>query len=208
MKACRLAFFGVLLLTQSCFSSPTSNSKLLINDHEFNEENQFYRVTLKNFIERLMPFCERYIDLLEKTVEDLKINKKAIEYEHVKKQLDLVSKHSEHIKSSNYSEAFKGFLNFERSISGHGKNVDDVFLKHDGEDLVEEFCQSLLKYFNDFLNSFIAYANGLKEEEKAANNNFLEWFKSFRDEEDCGDKFEKFKKFFKFFNPQLFAVEN
>uniref|UniRef100_D3TN75 Hypothetical conserved protein n=1 Tax=Glossina morsitans morsitans TaxID=37546 RepID=D3TN75_GLOMM len=199
MSYVTLTFFGMLLVLQSCFAS----------HHEYNTDNKFYKATTKALVKVAIPLSERYSEVLEKVVEDLKAHEEAPKYEHQIEHLEKLIKGFKHIKADSDEEILQNIIGLKNDGAGaqepsnESSNphlVRDLFEKDGGKELAEEIRKDFVEFFDGFDDAFEEYAKELSEEEKAEHEDFLKWFKEFKEADAFEKKLDKFFEFFKFFH--------
>uniref|UniRef100_A0A1B0GGH2 Uncharacterized protein n=1 Tax=Glossina morsitans morsitans TaxID=37546 RepID=A0A1B0GGH2_GLOMM len=213
MSYITLSFLGMLLVLQLCFAIPKPDADSPASHHEFNTDNKLYKATLEQFVKVAIPLGEQYGDVLEKVLEDLKAHEEAANYETQIEHLQELIKGAKHLKGDSDDETLRNILKLESDLAGAqaaSKKASDPHLVHDlfekdgGKEYLEKFRKSMGEFFDGFDDAFEEYAKDLSEEEKADHEDFLKWFKEFKEADDFPYQFEKFVGFFKFFNPELF----
>ncbi|KAI9585171.1 uncharacterized protein LOC119633825 [Glossina fuscipes] len=199
MSYVTLTFLGMLLVLQSCFAS----------HHEYNTDNKLYKETAKALVEIAIPLSERYCEVLEKVVEDLKAHEEAPKYEHQIEHLEKLIEGFKHIKADTDEEILQNIIALKddgagaQEPSNESSNphlVRDLFEKDGGKELAEEIRKDFVEFFDGFDDAFEKYAKEMSEEEKAEHEDFLKCFKEFKESDNFEKKLEKFFDFFKFFH--------
>ncbi|KAL9927168.1 uncharacterized protein LOC119633924 [Glossina fuscipes] len=208
-----LTFLAQLLVLQPCFAIPKPDAESPASHHEFNTDNKLYKATLEAFVKTAIPLGEQYGNVLEKVLEDLKAHEEAANYETQIEHLEELVKGAKHLKGDSDDETLRNILKLESDVAGAQEAskkspnphlVHDLFEKDGGKEHIEKFHKSVVEFFADFDDSFEEYAKDLSEGEKADHEDFLKWFKEFKEADGFANQFEKFLRFFTFFNPELF----
>ncbi|KAL9925383.1 uncharacterized protein ACN2A1_012747 [Glossina fuscipes fuscipes] len=211
MSYVTLTFVGVLLVLQLCFAIPKPDADSSASHHEFNTDNKLYKATLEAFVKIAIPLGEQYGDVLEKVLEDLKAHEEAANYETQIEHLEELVKGAKHLKGDSDDETLHNILKLESDVAGAQEKskksskphlVHDLFEKDGGKDFLEVFRKDFVEFFDGFDDAFEEYAKDLSEEEKADHEDFLKWFKEFKEADGFDKQFEKFVGFFKFFNSE------
>ncbi|KAL9925386.1 uncharacterized protein ACN2A1_012762 [Glossina fuscipes fuscipes] len=209
MNYLTLTLLGMLLVLQSCFAIPTADAESAAAHHEFNTDHKLYKSVIKTLIEIAIPLSGRYSDVLEKVVEDLKAHEEAPKYAHQIEHLENLIKGIKHIKADSDEEILQNILDLKDEMSGaqepsnESSNphlVHDLFEKDGGKELVEEIHKDFVEFFDGFDDAVEKYAEDMSEKEKRDHNDFLKWFKEFKEADCFGKRLDKFFEFFMFFH--------
>uniref|UniRef100_A0A1B0AD86 Uncharacterized protein n=1 Tax=Glossina pallidipes TaxID=7398 RepID=A0A1B0AD86_GLOPL len=211
MSSVTLSFVGMLLVLPLCFAIPKPDADSPASHHEFNTDNKLYKATLEQFVKVAIPLGEQYGHLLEKVLEDLKAHEEAANYETQIEHLEKLVKACKHLKGDSDDETLHNILKLESDVAGAQEEskkspnhhlVRDLFDKDGAKTFLDEFHKDFTEFFDGFDDAFEEYAKDLSEEEKADHEDFLKWFKEFKEADGFDKKFEKFIGFFKFFHSE------
>uniref|UniRef100_A0A1B0FPH6 Uncharacterized protein n=1 Tax=Glossina morsitans morsitans TaxID=37546 RepID=A0A1B0FPH6_GLOMM len=206
-----LTFFGILLVIQSHFVTPKPSP---VDDNKFDTNNKLYKGTLAAFINFATQWGQRYSQVLEKVIEDLKAEGKDHENVDEIEQLQEIAELSKHLKGDSDEETLHNIMDFDEEetdtdeILEQYADMDHVLalVYKDGKDVVKKFYRNLVKFVHSFSKALEEYTKDMSEEEKAEHQHFFEWFKNFEELKQKNDvvaQSHMFLDFFKFFNPNI-----
>uniref|UniRef100_A0A1A9ZFF3 Uncharacterized protein n=1 Tax=Glossina pallidipes TaxID=7398 RepID=A0A1A9ZFF3_GLOPL len=206
-----LAFFGILLVVQSHFVTPERSP---VDDHKFDTNNKLYKGTLAAFVKFATQWGQRYGQVIEKVIEDLKAEGKGHENVDEIEQLQEIVELSKHLKGDSDDETLHNIMDFDEEEI----NTDEILEQYadmdhilalvykDGKDVVKEFYRNLVKFVHGFSKALEKYTKDMSEEERAEHKQFFEWFNKFEELKQKNDVIAQshmFLDFFKLFKPNI-----
>lgn len=186
------------------------------SQHEFNENNEFYKKSVNDFVKLNQPIAESFANIWDKVVDDLQ-------------DLTQVDPYSATINSLAYSEMSKKLRNYQKNedkanletaldicglfvtyidVDKVGENADDVYFKLFAKNGIKElnasFKARFKEYFDKFTKDFQQYLQTFNENERRDHKKVFDWFEEFQKEDDVIEKIRKFVDYFQFFKKLIY----
>uniref|UniRef100_A0A1A9X5S9 Uncharacterized protein n=1 Tax=Glossina brevipalpis TaxID=37001 RepID=A0A1A9X5S9_9MUSC len=199
-------FLIATLIAQTILATP-------VLDKELNENNEFYKNTLKEYLERSYNFAERFADMCEKVLTDLKQHDEASEFQSQKAELEDVLHYVAAMKENENEKTLKNMLKLHEILLSAGKEfkethqakktvIHQLFEKYNGIAIVHDFRKDFVEYLKDFESHFLEYEQSLTDKQLENQEKLIQWFKEFKEEQSFAKKFTTFVTFFKFFTSE------
>ncbi|XP_037883637.1 uncharacterized protein LOC119633897 [Glossina fuscipes] len=187
-------------------------------EKELNENNQFYKSTLKEYLDHSYTFAERFAGMCEKVLADLKQHDEGSAFQSQKAELDDVLRYVAAMKRNENEKTLANMLKLHEILLSAAKEfkethqakqtlIHQLFEKYGAKAIVHDFRKGFAEYLRNFETNFVEYEQSLSDEQLESQAKLIQWFKEFKEEQSFAKKFTSFVTFFKFFAPDLLKNE-